>query len=215
MRIVAFVPIKMHSRRLENKMLLPLGGRPLWSYIFECLTKVQSEIEMDIYCYCSDNSIEEQLPSNIRFLQRPKTLDSDATKGMEIYTAFAATIPSDIYVLCHATSPFVRPESIVAGIKSVAKGTNDSAFSCSRIQTFCWFNGQPLNYSLDNIVQTQDISPVYYETSAFFVFTNELLEKKRRIGCNPRIIETDRIESIDIDELNDYLLAQCIANYTG
>lgn len=212
MRVVAFVPIKMHSRRLENKMLLPLGGRPLWRHIFECLTKVQTEVDMDIYCYCSDDSIQEQLPDNVRFLQRSKSLDSDVTKGMEIYTAFAAAVPSDVYVLCHATSPFVRPESIASGIKCVAEGTNDSAFSGSRIQTFCWFDGSPLNYSLDDIVQTQNITPVYFETSAFFVFTNEVLKTKRRIGCNPHIIETNRVESIDIDELDDYLLAQCIAN---
>jgi CMP-N-acetylneuraminic acid synthetase len=35
----------------------------------------------------------------------------------------------------------------------------------------------------------------------------------RRIGFNPKMIETSRIESIDIDELDDYELAKAISSH--
>ena len=91
---------------------------------------------------------------------------------------------------------------------------HDSAFSVSRIQTFCWHKNKPLNYSLDNIVRTQDIDSIFNETSAFYIFKSEVLKKlNRRIGMKPLMVETDRIESIDIDEKQDYDLACCVEKF--
>ena len=92
--------------------------------------------------------------------------------------------------------------------KKVINNSNDSSFSVSKIQTFCWYDNKTLNYSLDNVVRTQDIKPVYWETSAFYIFKSEILNKfNRRIGKNPYLVETDRIESIDIDEKEDFIIA--------
>ena len=42
--------------------------------------------------------------------------------------------------------------------------------SVSHIQTFTWYKNTPINYNLDNVVRTQDIKPVFWETSAFYIF---------------------------------------------
>ena len=44
-------------------------------------------------------------------------LDTNKTKGLDIYKSFINKIDSDIYCLCHATSPFVKAESIIKGLK--------------------------------------------------------------------------------------------------
>ena len=74
-----------------------------------------------------------------------------------------------------------------------------------------WQCSNTLNYDFDNVVRTQDIDPVFWETSAFYMFKkNILLGLNRRIGYNPYFVETNRIESIDIDEKEDYDLARKI-----
>ena len=177
--------------------------------IFDTLVEVKKEVvhNLDIYCYCSDETIKRFLPPGVKFLARDPRLDSDSTKGMEIYQEFMKLVDSEVYVLCHATSPYIKKDSIIHGLEGVLSGTYDSAFSCSRIQTFCWYKGRPLNYTLDDVVQTQDIEPVYWETSAFYIFRKGVLEDSRRIGCKPLPVETDYRESVDIDELRDYELA--------
>lgn len=216
MKLVCFVPIKLNSQRLPNKMMLPLGNKKLCQYIFNTLLDVKKEIEMDVYCYCSDDSIKNYLPENIIFLERDANLDRNETKGIEIYKSFIDQIDADIYVLCHATSPFIKASSIIEGINKVSVEKYDSACSVSRIQTFCWYNNQTLNYDLTNVVRTQDINPVFYETSAFYIFEKNILDKhNRRIGFNPYLVETDRIESIDIDEKEDYDLALLISKYSN
>jgi CMP-N-acetylneuraminic acid synthetase len=83
--------------------------------------------------------------------------------------------------------------------------------SVSKIQTFCWYDSKTLNYELTNVVRTQDIKPVYWETSAFYIFKSDILKKHdRRVGFNPYLVITDRIESLDIDDQEDYDLAKSI-----
>jgi CMP-N-acetylneuraminic acid synthetase len=212
MKIVAFVPIKLNSERLPKKMLLSLGNKLLFQHLFDTLTEVKKVIDIDVYCFCSDDSIKNMLPKDVFFLKRNCSLDKNETKGIDIYKSFVSQINADLYVLAHATSPFVNKNSIIAGIGSILNNKYDSAFSVSKIKTFCWHNGKPLNYSLTDVVRTQDLEPIYYETSAFYIFTkNILMEHDRRIGFNPFMVITDRIESIDIDDCDDYELAQKIA----
>lgn len=216
MKIVAFVPMKLQSQRLPNKMLLPLGNQLLFQHIFNTLLNVKKEIDIDIYCYCSDDSIKSRLPDTIKFLKRDPKLDRDETLGIEIYESFVNQINADIYILCHATSPFLQEASLLKGITKILNEDHDSALAVSRIQTFCWYDNKPLNYDLTNVIRTQDIKPILYETSAFYMFKkNILLEHKRRIGFNPYLVETDRIESIDIDEQIDYDLASKILKNTN
>jgi CMP-N-acetylneuraminic acid synthetase len=213
MKITAFVPIKLNSQRLPNKMLLPFGNKKLCQHIFDILIDVKKEIEIEIYCYCSDERILQYLPNNVIFLKRETCFDSNETKGIDIYKSFINKIDSDIYCLCHATSPFIKKESIIKGLYKIINENYDSAFSASKIQTFCWYKNKPLNYDFENVIRTQEIEPIFWETSAFYIFKKEILEKyNRRIGFVSFMVETDRVESIDIDDKNDYDLAVKIIN---
>jgi CMP-N-acetylneuraminic acid synthetase len=115
-------------------------------------------------------------------------------------------------VLAHATSPFIRSTTIASALDEVLSGQYDSAFSAEKMQTFAWYKGQPLNYSLRRIPRTQEIEPVYVETSAFFIFRRELwCERRQRIGDHPYVAVVDRIEGVDIDYPEDFALAEIIA----
>ena len=209
MKRVAFVPIRLNSQRVEGKNLRELGGRPLMTYLLKTLTQVENIDE--VYLYCSNPDIQQYLPEGVKFLQRDERLDSNTTLGEEIYDAFTSEVDADIYILAHATSPFIRTATIADAVARVESGEYDSAFSAERVQTFAWWDGKPLNYSLDRVPRTQDLEPVYVETSAFFVFEREVWQgKRRRIGERPYMAVTDRIESMDIDNPDDFLLAEAI-----
>lgn len=209
MKRVAFVPIRLNSQRVEGKNLRELGGRPLMTYLLQTLASVGNIDE--VYVYCSNPSIVEYLPDGVKFLRRDERLDSNSTLGEEIYDAFTREVEADVYILAHATSPFIRPATIADAVERVASGEYDSAFSTERVQTFAWWRGQTLNYSLEHVPRTQDLEPVYVETSAFFVFREDVWrEKHRRIGDKPYMAVTDRIESMDIDNPDDFLLAEAI-----
>lgn len=209
MKTAAFVPIRLNSRRVEGKNLRLLGGRPLMTFILDTLRRCERIDE--VYVYCSDPDIERYLPDGVRFLRRDPALDSDSTLGEEIYDAFTREVEADIYVLAHATSPFIRSATVDDAVARVEGGRYDSAFSAERIQTFAWYEGKTLNYSPERIPRTQDLEPVFVETSAFFVFRREVWrDMRRRIGVRPYMAVTDRIESMDIDYPDDFTLAEAI-----
>ena len=86
MKTVAFVPIRLNSKRVEGKNMKMLGGKPLMSYILETLVKV-GDID-EIYVYCSNEDVVPFLPEGVKFLKRPECLDRDETLGKEIYDEF-------------------------------------------------------------------------------------------------------------------------------
>ena len=79
---------------------------------------------------------------------------------------------------------------------------------------FGTLEGKPFNYTLDNIPRTQDLQPIYEETSGFYIYTHDVMtELHRRIGENPFIVEIGEIESIDIDEAEDFIIADAVYNH--
>lgn len=212
MKIVAFSPIRLNSKRVKGKNLKMIGGKPMLCHIFETLKNV-NEIN-EIYAFCSNEEIVPLLPDGVNFLKRSETLDDDMTLGEEIYDAFVNTIDADIYVLAHTTSPFIKPESFSKALSMIIEHGYDSAFSVEKIQTFTWFNNEPLNYSLTHIPRTQDIKPIYVETSGFYIFKKNIWkEKRQRIGDKPYLLVVDKIQGIDIDTNEDLEFATSIANH--
>ena len=212
MKTVAFVPIKMNSQRVPHKNILPLGKHSLAWYIFDALNKVKGIDE--IFVYCSDEAIKEYIPDNVTFLKRDPYLDGNEVKGFEIYERFIREVDAEVYVLSHATSPFVSSQSIQTALDHILSGENDSAFSAKKIQTFLWDHSGPLNYDPNDVPRTQDLSPVFAEVGAFYMFRKEVFtEMRRRIGKNPFIQVLDDIEGVDIDEPAEFEFARMIAEF--
>ena len=213
MKIVAIVPMKLNNRRLPQKNTKRFtNGKPLCSYILSTLLEIDKIDE--VYVYCSNPEIKEFIPNKVKFLQRSESLGKDTTSMTEVLTCFTKEVPADIYVMTHTTAPFISKESIQKGLESVVSGKYDSSFAAKKLQDFLWMEGKPFNYTLDNIPRTQDLQPIYEETSGFYIYTHDVMtELHRRIGENPFIVEIGEIESIDIDEAEDFIIADAVYNH--
>lgn len=213
MKVVAVVPMKLNNARLPQKNIKPFrNGKPLCYYVLSTLLKIQKIDE--VYVYCSNPKIKNFIPEGVKYLKRSESLDSDTSKMNEVLKEFARDVYADIYVMTHTTAPFITEQKIEYGLDKVINENYDSAFSAKKVQDFLWKNKIPFNYELNNIPRTQDLDPLYQETSGFYIYTNEVISKlNRRIGNNPAIVEVGEIESIDIDELEDFIIADAIYNY--
>lgn len=211
MKAVAMVPIKLNSERVKEKNLRPFcDGKPLVQFILEAL--IASDKIDEVYVYCSSERIKEYLIDGVKFLKRPEFLDLNTSNCNDIIREFMKEVDADIYVVSHATAPFTRTESINRCIESVVSGEGDSAFTVEKIQTFMWQDGKPMNFDPDNFPRTQDLNPIYMETSGAFVFTKDVfLMHNRRVGVKPCLIEVeDPNERIDIDTEYDMAIAQAV-----
>ncbi len=213
MKTVAFIPIKLNNERTPGKNIRPFhDGTPLIHFVQKSLVSIKRDGLIDeIYVYCSDKAVEKYLMEEVSFLERPKELDRSETRGTQIYEAFYQAVRADVYVLAHATSPFVTVEHIEQCIKNVQSGRHDSAFCAKEIQNFLWQDGKPLNFELSNPLRTQDMKPIYMELSTPLVYTRENWEKfHSRSGMNPFVCVCSEIEAIDIDYPEDFELADVV-----
>ncbi|WP_294466550.1 cytidylyltransferase domain-containing protein [uncultured Ruminococcus sp.] len=207
-KTVAFVPLKLNNERLPGKNTKSFkGGKPLLTYILSTLTKVNGIDEA--YVYCSNEEVKKYLPDGIKFLKRSESLDTGSTLIIDVLKAFAKDIDADVYVLTHATAPFIKPSTIETAIEKVKSNEYDSAFTVRAVQEFLWIDGQAI-YDTSRIPRTQDINNVFAETTGLYVYTKELIKSGRRIGCNPCGIPVDFIEATDINQPIDFELAQVI-----
>lgn len=212
MKTVAFVPIKLNSERLPLKNIKPFtNGKPLIAYILDTLKNVNNVDE--IYVYCSDEMITEYLPEGVKFLKRDPYYDLSTTKFNEVLSSFAKLVEADVYVLTHATAPFMSAQSIEKGVDAVTSGKYESAHAVTLLREFLWKDGKPLNYELDNIPRTQDLPDIYAETCGLYVYTSDLIiNKGRRISDDPFLVEITKIEACDINDEDDFIIADAIFN---
>ncbi|WP_168123910.1 acylneuraminate cytidylyltransferase family protein [Paenibacillus sp. HB172176] len=212
MKIVGLVPIKLNSERLKNKNILPFeNGEPLIHYIQKTLLQVKGIDES--YVYCSDDVIKNYLIDGIAYKKRETYLDDSKTPFNEVLFKFADEVIADYYVLTHSTAPFIKSESIERGIQTILDGGYDSAVGVNRLYDFLWKDNAPLNYNLNDIPRTQDLPLIYAETCGLYIYSRELIiNQRRRIGDNPYFVELSKIESIDINDKDDFIIANAIFN---
>ncbi|MDX8354498.1 HAD-IA family hydrolase [Cognatiyoonia sp. IB215182] len=211
-RVAALVPLKLHSRRLPNKNFLRLGDHPLARHVFETLTGVETLNE--VYCYCSKPQVMQLLPESVRFLARPERLDQDTVKANELFRYAVERISAEVIVLCHATAPFISRETVHACVEAVSTGRYDSAASVIKLRTYCWHRDEPLNYDPAAMAQTQDLAPVYAETSGVYVFRKaDYLTTNTRINGRTFLADVDAREAVDIDYPEDFALAQALLDF--
>ena len=210
MKIVAMIPIKLNNERVPGKNVKRFSdGTPMMKMIQNACLGTESIDE--VYVYCSRQEVQEYILDGVKYLQRPEYLDTNTVNCNDIIREFMRAVDADLYVVSHATSPFTRSVSIEACIQKVASGEYDSAFLAKRLQEFLWQDGTAMNFDIQNFPRTQDLKPVFSESSGAFVFTRESFSKyNRRVGMNPYIHEVDAIEGIDIDYPIDFEIANAI-----
>ncbi|MCD7729758.1 MAG: acylneuraminate cytidylyltransferase family protein [Clostridia bacterium] len=210
MKVVAFIPIKLNNERTPGKNIKAFDdGMPLMHSIQKAL-RASNEID-DIYVYCSKEEVKDYILDGVKFLKRDEKFDTATADVNEMFQCFAQTVAADIYILAHATAPFQKTESIERGIRAVKTGEYDSAVAVKKMQDFFWQNGSPLNYNPDKIPRTQDLKPIYVETTGLYIFTRDvIMNYKRRIGNHPYMLEMDEIESTDINNPIDFEIANAL-----
>lgn len=211
MKIVALVPMRHHSQRVPGKNYRPLAGKPLFHHIIETLLAVPqiNQIVVDTDSNEVIDGLKRHFPS-VNIINRPESLRADDVPMNEILIHDTSLFPADFYLQTHSTNPLLKPESISKAIQLLITNypARDSLFSVTRLQTRLYDkDGNALNHNPKELIQTQDLPPVYEENSCIYMFTREnLLSKRHRISDKPLMFAIDADEAWDIDEELDFAI---------
>jgi CMP-N-acetylneuraminic acid synthetase len=210
-RIAALVPMRHHSQRVPGKNYRLLDGKPLYQHIITTLLNVPeiNEVVVDTDSEIIMDGLLKDFPQ-VQRLPRPVHLQADDIPMNDILLYDTSQVAADFYLQTHSTNPLLRTGTISNAIRTFLADYPrfDSLFSVTRLQTRLYDkDGKALNHNPRELLQTQDLPPVYEENSCIYIFTRQnLLKWHHRIGENPILYEVDSSEAWDIDEELDFEL---------
>jgi CMP-N-acetylneuraminic acid synthetase len=216
MKVTALLPMKGHSERVPNKNMRLFAGKPLYHRVATILQN--SDLVDGIVINTDSQEIADDAIGHfpkVKIVWRPKELQGDFVPMNDIIGYDLSKTKGDQYIQTHSTNPLLTLQTLNAGIDKYFSSAErfDSLFSVTRIQTrLYWEDGQPINHNPQELIRTQDLPPVFEENSNFFLFSKASYAAagNKRIGLNPLMFPMDKLEALDIDEEEDFLLAETL-----
>lgn len=213
MKVVAFLPAKGSSERIENKNLKILDGKPLFLRTLERLLKMDfiDEVYLDTE---SNEIIDIASGLNHKVLRRDPSLASNKTDGHQLFYNQVKQVEADIYIQILCTSPFIKAETINKGVDILLSNNKyDSIVLVRKDKQYTW---DPItyntNYNLDTIPNSKDLPDTIIETMGLYIVKKETARQlKKRIGLKPYLLEAQAIEAIDVNYPDEFELANYIA----
>lgn len=216
MKIVALLPMKAHSERVQGKNFKNLVNKPLFRWILDTLIEIVEIDQVVINTDARDILYKNGLVESDRILIRDRKPEicGDLVSMNLVLEDDILNVNADIYLMTHTTNPFLSSSSIRNCLKYFQeKPQFDSLFTVNKIQArFYREDLSPVNHDPKILIRTQNLEPWYEENSCLYIFTRDsFMKSKARIGSNPQMFVLPKLEGIDIDTPDDWTLADALA----
>lgn len=221
---LALIPARAGSKRLPNKNLLPVAGKPLIAWTIEaalasgCFDRVLVSTDSEALA-----DIARAHGAEAPFL-RPAELSSDTASSMDVirhalgWLEAAHGLP-ETTTLLQPTSPLRTADDIRAAFARFRDTGADSVVSVSEAEhSPLWSNTLPEDGSLAGFLRpevlgkrSQDL-PTYYRLNGaiYIARTSSLLAQGGFLGANSYAYVMPAERAIDIDHCADLLLADIL-----
>lgn len=228
MKIIGLIPARGGSKGIKNKNIAKLNGKPLLQYTADAANK--SHFLDETFISTDDKKIYQIAKKlNISFLSyRPKSLSKDNSKIIDVLVHFLKELKKkrnlspDAVVLLQPTSPLRNNFHIDEAIKIYKKNKPSCLVSICKNphinnpESLVLLNSKksikgykvPLNRQLTDRRKKQEY--FFRNGAAIYIISRETLEKKSIYGDRPMGYEMKKLYSIDIDDLDDLIIAESI-----
>ncbi|SDP35239.1 acylneuraminate cytidylyltransferase family protein [Selenomonas ruminantium] len=214
MKSACFIPIKANSERVPGKNLRVLNGLKLYQHILHHVK--EAGVFDDVYVDTNSGEVASYaVGCGFKVIERLSALAEKNANGNDLLKYHLLLYPEyDYYFQAFATAPFLQPESIRACFKNMTESNvYDSCFTATENHGFYWMAGNPVNYRPCVLPRSQDMLPIFEETTGLYGVTRESAEKYHcRIGAHPYIHIVSKFEAVDINTIEDFKLAEHVGH---
>jgi CMP-N-acetylneuraminic acid synthetase len=217
-QVTALLPMRHFSQRVPEKNYRLFAGKPLYRHVVDALLAARrvSQVVIDTDSPVIRDDCRAAYGNAVVLLERPENLRAPEIPMNEILLNDMKQLTGKFFLQTHSTNPLLRADTIDDAIdrffNALEQGECDSLFSVTRRQVRIWdADAHPLNHDPEKLIQTQDLSPFFEENSCLYLFSADILkERHNRIGAKPLMYTMDPIEAVDIDEEEDFYLAEAL-----
>jgi N-acylneuraminate cytidylyltransferase len=217
MRLKALLPMKGTSERVPNKNMKDFNGTPLYHAIMKSLlaSKYIDKVVINTDSEVIAKDAKENFGESVIIIDRPLEIQGGDVSMNIIINYDLDKLEGEHFLQTHSTNPLLKTETIDKAIETYFENLDkyDSLFGVTKVQTrFYDKNAKPVNHNPEELLRTQDLEPLYEENSNFYIFSKDSFKNvgNRRIGLKPKIFELNKLEAVDIDEPEDFTLAEIL-----
>ena len=198
------IPARGGSKRIPNKNIVQLGGRPLISYTIEtCL-----EITPDVFVSTDSEEIAACAKNfGAQIIKRPAEISGDMATTNSVIDHFLETVSEGDYFACvQATSPLLKSKYLTLAFNEIRKPQYNSVISVAESVGFYWAkDGNPVNFLLENKrIRTQDAEKWYMENGSFYLTSRDSFYKNQNlISGKVGFVVMPKKLSFEIDDYED------------
>mgnify|MGYP001585776360 CR=1 FL=1 len=218
-KLLAIIPARQGSKRLPNKNIIKLAGRPLLYYVITALKKSRIPTKI-LVSSDSDEILKVAKKYGVSISKRPKYLATDKALSTDVVRYEIKKLKNehfDYVMLCQPTSPLLSPRTIRLAFKKMIAKRYDCLFSITKVKMHPrYYRTVRPNGTLSQFLnlKTKSNQSFYQHNGAIYLYrTDFLLRSKSWFPFSKRnsgYIEMSWAESIDIDTLDDLTLAETI-----
>jgi len=226
MSISIFLPVRKGSERIENKNTRSFAGIDggLLRLKLNQLKTIDGISEIivssnDSRCLTIAEEFSDDM-ENLKIVKRPQILGTSNT-NLEDLIRYVPTVTTGNHILwTHVTSPFCGEKQYAEAINIYNGNFNndyDSLISGHEYKEFLIKKDskQLINNTTElKWPRTQDLQDLFQINSAIFICSRKQMIEGDRIGENPYLFNMNKISSLDIDDMEDFKLAEIIYGST-
>ncbi|MGK0255268.1 MAG: CMP-N,N'-diacetyllegionaminic acid synthase [Mariniflexile sp.] len=227
-RVLAIIPARVGSKRLPNKNIMDLCGKPLIAYTIEAALKSDFIDKVIVSTDCDEISeISKKYGADVPFI-RPGHLGADTSTTMDVVMHAVDKVKQihddfDFIVLLQPTSPLRNFCNINQAVELMSTLEVNSIVSvCECEHSPLWSNTLPKNNSMKGFLnesitnkRSQDLPTFYRLNGAIYISEIEHLKKYGSFLTKDTFAYLmDRDRSVDIDDIRDFQLAEIIMSDT-
>ena len=215
-KVIAMVPVRAGSTRVPNKNIRPFGDTSLLQLKLRLLKKVDGITDIVVSTDC-EISADIARKHDVKVQWRNKYYAGSKVTNDQHWLHIAQTTPGDIVFFAQVCNPLLRVSSMQNALNSfLSSDAHDSVNSVSSEKKFLWQNGKPLNYDINVTPKSQDLPDIVSLNFGITIIQRQsMMERKNVVGYKPTFFELDKIESLDIDELIDFKIAEVMYRELG
>ncbi|MFC1548335.1 cytidylyltransferase domain-containing protein [Candidatus Omnitrophota bacterium] len=215
-KLTALLPMKGHSERIPNKNTNDFCGRKLYHRIMESL--LASQYIKSVVVNTDSSLIAEDVLKHfnrVEIINRPENLRDDLVPMNDVIAHDLSQLEGGYFLQTHCTNPLLTTQTIEEAIRRYFDNLEkyDSLFSVTKLQERLYTKeGDPLNHRAGELLRTQDMPPIFLENSNLYIFSKASFEASggNRVGSKPLMFEINKLEAIDIDEPEDWMIAESL-----
>ena len=220
LNIIALIPAKRNSQELKDKNLKKLNN----FFLFELAilgAKKSKYINKTYLSSDSDYILRCAKKYKVNLIKRKKSLSNNVASADLVILDFLKNnlkcTKNDVIIYLQPTSPFRNSDHIDEAINIFIKKKMRFLLSVTENKNFfksLYQNKNTMKPFFGNKFLTrnrQNLKKVYSPNGAIYIFyANDFLKKKKLNFLNSNYYTMNKIDSIDIDDKEDYELAKYI-----